>query len=339
MSLSHTFHLLSKLTWIRIWNLGQLFLSFHLSKRIAKPLWIAYPSSISIEPTTSCNLRCPECPSGLRSFTRPTGMLGIDLFKATIDEVKRHAFYLTLYFQGEPFLNPHFFDMVKYASAQKMYVATSTNAHFLQSENAKKTILSGLDKLIISLDGTSQETYEQYRIGGSLEKVLEGSRQIVSWKKKLHSTTPYIVLQYLVVKPNEHQLEDAQVLAKELGVDAIVFKTAQVYDYAQGSPLIPENEKYARYRKQADGTFAIKNKLLNQCWKMWHSCVMTWDGKVIPCCFDKDAHHVVGSVQTQPFKKIWHSTAYTGFRKAILSGRSKIDICTNCTEGTTVFAS
>jgi radical SAM protein with 4Fe4S-binding SPASM domain len=228
--------------------------------------------------------------------------------------------------------------MVKYAHSKKMYVATSTNAHFLNEENAKKTVESGLDRLIISLDGTTQATYEQYRIGGSIQKVLDGTQRVISWKKRLASKTPFVTLQYLVVKPNEHQIKEAEELAKRMGVDDIVFKTAQVYEYEQGSALIPDNEKYARYKKQADGTFRIKNKLLDQCWKMWQSCVMTWDGRIVPCCFDKDAHHVLGQLTENTFKSIWHSPHYQTFRKAILSGRSKIDICTNCTEGTTVFA-
>jgi radical SAM protein with 4Fe4S-binding SPASM domain len=265
-------------------------------------------------------------------------MLEMDLFRKTIDEIRSHAFYLTLYFQGEPYLNPQFLDMVKYASSKRMYVTTSTNAHYLNEENAKKTVESGLDRLIISIDGTTQETYEQYRVGGELEKVLEGTRNVVAWKKKLKSAKPYLVFQYLVVRPNEHQVQEAELLAKELGVDEIVFKTAQVYDHEMGSPLIPANEKYSRYKQHADGTFSIKNKLLNQCWKMWQSCVMTWDGRIVPCCFDKDANHVIGNVNEQSFADIWFSDEYQHFRQSLLRSRSEIDICKNCTEGTKVFA-
>lgn len=336
--LHNTFRLLSKLNGPRIWNMCKLLLSFHVSLQKGKPTWLALPSAIAMEPTTSCNLRCPECPSGLRSFTRPTGMLAPDLFRKTIDEVRDHAFFLTLYFQGEPYLHPQFLDLVKYASEHKMYVSTSTNAHYLTEENARKTVESGLDKLIISIDGTTQETYAQYRVGGQLTKVLEGTRNIVQWKKKLKSRTPFIVFQYLVVRPNEHQIQEAEAMAAELEVDDIVFKTAQIYEYEKGSPLIPENEKYSRYHKNEDGTFSFKNKLLNQCWKMWQSCVITWDGRLVPCCFDKDAQHVLGNINETPFRQIWYSEAYQKFRTSILTSRSEIDICTNCTEGTKVWA-
>src|SRR5690606_14256719 len=139
---------------------------------------------------------------------------------------------------GEPYINPNFLDMVKYAHDRKMYTATSTNAHFLNDEDSRKTIESGLDRLIISIDGTSQEVYESYRRGGKLEKVLEGSKNILKWKRKLKSKTPHVIFQFLVVKPNEHQIEDVKKLARELGVDEVKFKTAQVYDYENGNELI-----------------------------------------------------------------------------------------------------
>jgi radical SAM protein with 4Fe4S-binding SPASM domain len=293
---------------------------------------------MAIEPTTSCNLRCPECPSGLRQFTRPIGMLEPAFFKKTIDEVYQELIYLTFYFQGEPYLNPNFLDMVRYASDKGIYTSTSTNAHYLNKEQAKKTVESKLDRLIISIDGTTQETYEQYRIGGQLQKVIDGTKIIIEAKRELKSTTPHIVFQFLVVKPNEHQLEDVKKLAVDLGVDEVVFKTAQVYDFENGNPLIPENIKYSRYKKNADGTYSIKNKLLNQCWRMWSSCVVTWDGVVVPCCFDKDAKHQLGDLKTQSFKELWKSSKYQNFRQSILKSRQEIDICKNCSEGTKVWA-
>lgn len=296
------------------------------------------PISISIEPTTSCNLRCPECPSGLRQFTRPTGMLDIDFFKKIISELKSTLVNLTFYFQGEPYLNPQFLDMVKHASENGIFTITSTNAHYLNDENAKKTIESQLDKLIISVDGTTQETYEQYRIGGDLNKVIEGTKNIVKWRKQLNSKRPLIVFQFLVVKPNEHQIADVYKLAEELGVDDVKLKTAQVYDFENGNDLIPENENYARYKQNSDGKWSIKNKLLNQCWRMWSGCVITWDGLVVPCCFDKDAKHQLGDLKNLSFKNIWLSDGYNNFRKSILKSRKEIDICTNCTEGTKVWA-
>ncbi|WKN46364.1 SPASM domain-containing protein [Tunicatimonas pelagia] len=329
---------LSKLSVRRVANASKVLGSYYRSRFNQRPIISGLPISLSVEPTTACNLRCPECPSGLRSFTRPTGKLSLDLFRQTIDELHPTLLYLLLYFQGEPYLHPQFLELVEYAAQRNIYTATSTNAHFLKDEAARKTVASGLDRLIVSIDGTTQETYESYRIGGKLDKVLEGTENIIRWKKKLRSLTPNVIFQFLVVQPNEHQIDEVQQIAKKIGVDEVRFKTAQIYDYEQGSPLIPTKEKYARYRKQADGSYAIKNKLLDHCWKMWHSCVMTWDGRIVPCCFDKDAHHVLGSVQQKSFREIWYGEAYQQFRSQLLQSRQQIDICQNCTEGTKVWA-
>ena len=192
INVQDTINLFSKMTIRRIWNAGKVLSSFYVSKWTKRPVQWGFPISISFEPTTSCNLRCPECPSGLRSFTRPTGMLQKDFFTDTIDQLYRELLYLVFYFQGEPYLNPDFLEMVKYASSKGIYTATSTNAHYLSNENAKKTVESGLDRLIISIDGTTQDVYKQYRVGGKLEKVIEGAKNIVKWKKELKSKTPFI---------------------------------------------------------------------------------------------------------------------------------------------------
>lgn len=327
----------SKLNAKRVWNGLKVVSSYIESKITQKPVHRGLPIALSFEPTTSCNLRCPECPSGLRSFTRPTGMLEGDLFKRTMDEIGDELLYLIFYFQGEPYLHPQFLDMVHYASKKGIYTATSTNAHYLTDSYAKKTVESGLDRLIISIDGTTQEVYQQYRVGGKLHKVIEGTKNILKWKKELKSQTPHVIFQFLVVQPNEHQIEEVKKLANELGVDEVGLKTAQIYDYEEGDPLIPTIEKYSRYAREADGKYRIKNKFVDHCWKMWHSCVITWDGLVVPCCFDKDAEYRLGDLKEQSFKSLWKSKAYEQFRASLIRSRSEIEMCKNCTEGTKVW--
>ena len=329
--------LVKKLSLRKLFNALMIFFSYHFSRLFAKPLLIGMPVSISFEPTTSCNLRCPECPSGLRSFTRSTGMLTMELFKKVIEENSSHLIYLNLYFQGEPYLNPNFLEMVKWANNRKIYCSTSTNAHYLNDEIARETILSGLDRLIISIDGVQQESYEKYRVGGSLSKVIEGAQAIIRNRLEMKSKTPYVIFQFLVVRHNEQEIERMYELAAEIGVDEVRFKTAQVNEFENGNKLIPENEKYSRYRKLPGGRYVIKNKLLNQCWRMWSGTVITWDGKVVPCCFDKDAKHVLGDSAKQKLSEVWNSEAYSNFRKSILQSRKSIDICTNCSEGTKVW--
>ena len=331
-------------------NAGKVLAGYYYSKWTKKPHQWGSPISIAIEPTTSCNLRCPECPSGLRSFSRPTGMLDENFFQKTIDELHKEIFYLTFYFQGEPYLNPKFLEMVKYASEKNIYTSTSTNAHYLDDENAKATVESGLDRLIISIDGTTQESYQSYRIGGDLQKVIAGTKNILKWKKTLKSKIPHVIFQFVVFRQNEHEVEEIKKLGKELGVDEVKIKSAQIYDYENGNERIPTNEKYSRYKKapssvspegretRATYSFPLgEGKDGASCWKMWNSCVITWDGKIVPCCFDKDAKHQLGNLNEKSFKEIWFNGSYTKFRSALLKSRKEIDICQNCSEGTKVW--
>jgi radical SAM protein with 4Fe4S-binding SPASM domain len=331
------FRIISHLTPHRVWNLLLLRLSFYFSRISKKAVHLGMPFSLSIEPTTACNLACPECPSGLKQFTRPTGKLDVNFHQKMLEQVAKSVGYINYYFQGEPFLHPQFLEFIRQAKKHKIYTATSTNAHFIDKKKADEIIESGLDRLIISIDGLTQETYENYRVSGKLHKVIEGTKNIVTAKKERQSATPHIIFQFLVVRQNEHEIPAVFKLGKELGIDEVRIKTAQLYDYENGNPLLPQNEKYARYVLQANGTYKLKYKTGNHCWRMWSGSVVTWDGKVVPCCFDKDAKHVLGSLQTTDFTAIWNDTRYRMFRQAILTGRNKIEICQNCSEGATVF--
>jgi radical SAM protein with 4Fe4S-binding SPASM domain len=237
-----------------------------------------------------------------------------------------------IYFQGEPYLNKQFFELVKYAKSKRLYTATSTNGHFLDDGNARKTVESGIDRLIISLDGSNEESYATYRIGGDFNKVIAGINNLVEWKRKMNSKKPYIILQCLILKSNEHQLTGITQLSKHLGVDKLELKTAQFNSFNQGNPLMPTNHKYSRYIKNTDGTFSLKKKVKNRCLRMWQSVVITWDGKVVSCCFDKDAQNQLGDLNKSFFKVIWNGDSCNSFRKEIIANRKKIGICCNCTE-------
>lgn len=326
------------LTFYRMWNLFVLRFSYTHSKLTKKNHHKGQPFSLSIEPTTACNLGCPECPSGLKQFTRATGKLQLELHQKMLDELSKSVFYINYYFQGEPFLHPQFLDLIRQAKKHKIYTATSTNAHFIDEQKAKEIVASGLDRLIISIDGLTQATYENYRVHGKLEKVIEGTAHLIKAKKELNSSTPHLIFQFLAVKPNEHEIPDVFQLGKKMGIDEVRIKTAQLYDYKNGNPLMPENIEYARYKQNSDGTYSLKYKTGNRCWRMWSSCVLTWDGKVVPCCFDKDAQHQLGDLSTVSFQSIWRSKQYEGFRQAILSHRNQIAICQNCSEGAKVWA-
>jgi radical SAM protein with 4Fe4S-binding SPASM domain len=290
------------------------------------------PLSYSIEPTNHCNLKCPECPSGTGSLTRPLGLLESADFKKIVDEIKRTGFYIQMFFQGEPFINKQLPEMIKYAQTNKIYVSISTNGHFINEKNVDEVLKYAPDKLIYSVDGLDEESYRNYRIGGTFVQVDKGLRSLIRRKKELGFKKPLVEFQFIVMKQNEHLIEDVKEYAKETGVDKVVFKTMQVSSYDNAKKFLPKNEKYSRYIIE-NGSFKIKRELKNHCFALWRTAVITWDGKVVPCCFDKDAFYQLGTLNGKAFKSIWKSNSYNVFRSKVLSSRKSIDMCTNCTEG------
>ena len=223
--------------------------------------------------------------------------------------------------------------MISYAKSNHIFTSTSTNGHFLNPTNAEKTVKSGLDRIIISLDGLDQETYEKYRIGGNFKTVIQGIKNLREAREKLKSATPFIVVQFIVFKTNEHRLNELSKLKKELKVDKIELKTAQVYSSTDTNQLIPESKKHSRYQQNENGEWQIKGKLPNRCKRMWRASVITWDGQVVPCCFDKNADYKMGNILESSFQEIKTNKKYTQFRNQVFKDRSQIDICKNCSEG------
>ena len=306
------YYLLRYLSFRKIINLFQIKIGYWLSLLFKKVIVWGYPHSITTEPTNHCNLNCIECPTGNNLSTRPKGFIDIDLYKSVIKEVKDYVIYQMIYFQGEPFLNSNIFELIKYADQNRIYTCTSTNGHYLSKDNCEKIIRSGLKKIIISVDGTTQQTYSKYRIGGNLSKVIEGIQNLVELKQVYKTKYPLINLQFIVFKHNQLEINDLRKLSRRLG--------------------IPTLNKYSRYTLK-NNQFVIKNRLRNRCSRIWNTMVISWEGNISPCCFDKDSTFILGNLKKDNALAIWNSTFFNDFRHNILKNRKKITICRNCTEG------
>lgn len=325
-------NLLRYFTLKRAVNAIKIIGSFHLSKILGRPIVWGMPISYSIEPTNHCNLQCPECPSGLGTLTRPLGLLKTDDFNKLIDEINDTGFYIQLFFQGEPYINKNLPEMIKYAQEKKVYVSISTNGHFVNEKNVDLVLDNAPDKLIFSVDGLDEESYQKYRVGGTFEQADKGLRSLIKRKKERGLQKPFIEFQFIVMKQNEHQMDDVRKYCKEIGVDKLVFKTMQISSFENALKFLPSNKKYRRYTLD-DHSFKIKNEIKNHCFALWRTSVITWDGRVVPCCFDKDATNEIGIVNGRAFGDVWKSAKYTDFRKKVLSSRKSVSMCTNCTEG------
>ena len=275
---------------------------------------------------------CPECPSGLGALTRPLGLLNQADFIKIIDEIKSTSFYIQLFFQGEPFINKQLPELIRYAQSNKIYVSISTNGHFINEENVDKVLKNAPDKLIYSVDGLDEVSYQNYRVGGTFKQADEGLRLLINRRKELGLKKPFVEFQFIVMRQNEHLIEDVKEYGKVVGVDKVVFKTMQISSYENAKKFLPSNTKYSRYILEKS-SFKIKHDVKNHCFALWRTSVITWDGKVVPCCFDKDAFYEFGLVNGRAFEDVWRSDSYNNFRERILSDRKSVNMCTNCTEG------
>jgi radical SAM protein with 4Fe4S-binding SPASM domain len=290
----------------------------------------AKPVALSIEPINSCNLRCPECLTGSNKLIRKKGTMRLDDFTKIIDEIYLDTCYLSLYFQGEPLLHQDFFRFVKYAKEKKIVVSTSTNGHFLDETSILSLISSKLDLLIISLDGASPESYKKYRKEGSFEKVTKGIEALVKKKKELKSKYPLIELQFIVFRHNEDEIKSFKKMAKRLQVDRATIKSAQLYSLCEDSEIQPPTrKKYSRYAYDNSGNLYLKKKKKKGCYRQWSQCVITIEGEMAPCCFDKEAAFSFGNVLNQGVYCVWGNDKNKLFRQNIQK-KNFPSVCRQC---------
>lgn len=320
-----------KIHWLIIYvkrtiNLIQILLYYLLSRFFKTTHVSSLPFAISIEPTNRCNLSCVEC---IRTFnsTITSKDISPEQFENIIKSIYHKTFYVNLYFQGEPLMNKNIHRIINVANKYKLYTVISTNAHFLTKDMAEQLIQAKLSKIIISIDGMTQESYSKYRQGGQIQKVIEGITNLLEAKQKYKSTMPKIIAQFLVNKFNEHEIPSFLHWAKKLKIKPYL-KTMQIYyDYN----FLPSKERYKRYKTTNNG-YTVKKKKQSGCWRLWSQCVITADGNVLPCCFDKTEKYIFGNVFTTPLKDIWKNKQFKDFRKNVLYNKKNIEICSNCTE-------
>ena len=289
------------------------------------------PLFVSVEPSAVCQLRCPECPvgrhnNGMTKSRDYEKMMSHAVWEQVLVETAQWACTMQFYFQGEPLLNKDLPRMVAEAHEAGLYTIVSTNAQALTPETAEALVRAGLSRIIVSMDGLTPGAYNAYRVGGDLERCKAALRYLREANKRLHGRTT-IELQCLRLRTNEHEWGSFRHEYKRLGADRLVFKTAQLYDYTDGHPLMPTREKYSRYVKGADGHYRRK-PLRRGCMRVWSGVVVTADGDVLPCCYDKMRAHAYGNILNARMKDLFSGEKAAAFRKAAL--HEQPEICKEC---------
>ena len=295
-------------TFKKLFNLARIELQLKLGCTKVS----GYPFEWEIDTTNICQLKCPLCHTGLGTVDRQKGVMHFDTFKKTIDEIKDYCVWLSLYSWGEPFLNKEIDKYVEYANKANIATIISSNLNKpLTPELAERLIRSGLDTLIISLDGTTQDVYEVYRVGGHLDRVLDNIRLLADKRKELGYKTPHFEWQFIVMRQNEHQIPEARRMASEMGIDDIVFKRV---DFPHGEDDLELAQRWMPVATEGFSKDQPFEKPYHEnghlCWRLWRSAVVNWDGGYAPCCYLTDASDDFGDVKTHSIKEIWNNEHY-----------------------------
>jgi len=288
-----------------------------------------WPLSLFIEPTNICNLKCPLCPTGNGLLTKKKGYMGLKNYKKVIDKLGPTAFSVTLWNYGEPSLNKEFFEMIKYAKLKGLKVITSTNGIlFKNKDNIQKLIDSGLDELVLAVDGATDETYSKYRKNGNFQVLVEGIKELSKLKKEKKSYFPFLSMQFIIMKENEHEVEEIQNLAKDLGVNELILKTVFLFnDPSKAEKFLPLNKEYSRYVDNEK----CKDSFIPGCDGLWTGVNINYDGSVVVCCFDYSESFLVGNIFEDDFENdIWNSEQMQKFRMVVWKDKNSIEMCKNC---------
>lgn len=299
----------------------------------------AYPFWLTIDPSSICSLKCPFCPTGQNRNSREKTIMAFDNFKKIIDELGPYLVHIDFCNWGEPFFNKDIFRMIEYAKQYQIDTKVDTNLTLLDEGSAENLILSGLDKLIVSIDGLTEQTYSQYRIGGNFNQVISNLRLLLKKRNELKRDNPYISWQFLVFRHNEHEIEGVKEKAKELGVDHVGITKA----FIGNKEWIPQNRIYSNYDLDKLNGSGEKIKLTSDffnhpetlfCDWLWEGITVNANGSVSPCCSVEDEKDDFGNIFSTSFKEIWNNQAYKSARRYIkerkMDSVENHNICFNC---------
>jgi radical SAM protein with 4Fe4S-binding SPASM domain len=298
-----------------------------------------YPYMLQIEPTNFCNLACTVCPSGRNELKRERRHMTLDEFKSIVDDMEDYLLFLVMWDWGEPLLNPQLPAMIRYANERDIRTVTSTNGHFLNDESFLEDLLtSGLSTLIVAIDSLSSDNYEMYRKKGSLNKVLDGLKRIITIRNRTGAKTE-IVLRMVIMKQNEHELSLMRKTARELGVDRFTVKTANPTcgTACMDDTIVPDNPDFRRY-EYVPGTYD-RIRTDTGCSYIWFMSNIHSNGNIVPCTCDFDGEMQINNIHTQTFSETWNSPAYRELRKQVYHKNGVMGKCQYCDSNFALSAS
>ena len=326
--MKHLKSLLAHSTWRKLCNLLRVETEWFLRRQVVK----GYPYILFVDPTNVCNLRCPLCPTGTGDLGRRAGMLKYECFTQIIDRFAPYAYEVNLYNWGEPLLNKDIFKMIEYAREKNLMPSMSSNLNTVRQTDIENLANSSLEYLTVSLDGMTQETYEHYRRQGNLQLVIDNLRTLLDLRRRLRRKTPFIEWQFIVMKHNRHQIEEARRVAKEMGVDLLRFIPVGLPFDAKNRETL-QREWFPQFEDASTGQdsqyYFLQKPNGAACFYLYRSVTINPDGRVSPCCIVYGEKNDFGDALRQTPDELWNNEYYQSAR-ALFSSTGKPTVGTVC---------
>jgi len=285
------------------------------------------PFVIFLDPSDKCNFRCKFCPTGdnklMKKVKRPSGIMDFDLYKKIIDdlcELEKPIKVLRLYKDGEPLLNPKFPDMIRYAKKRgcALQIDTTTNASLLGPRINLELISSGLDRINISINGLSDQSYREFtRHKIRFNTLVDNIRHFYEHRGNCQVSIK-MVGDNLPSADHQRFFDIFGDIADRIFIEHVApcWPTFEMTDVAPNTSV---------------GIYGQEIREVEVCPYIFYSLSINSDGGVSLCFLDWARQLIVGDLKTQSFKEIWNGTLLSDYRKMhLLKKRKTHSICGAC---------
>jgi MoaA/NifB/PqqE/SkfB family radical SAM enzyme len=293
----------------------------------------SWPLYMQIELTNYCNLKCKVCATGRGILGRKPASIEPALFKRILDEVGPYLLTLSLFSWGEPLLHPQLAEILPMIQNRGITTFISTNGQNLDDPKVQKALIDYPPTyLIVALDGLTDQTNSEFRVGARLEPALNGVRTLAKMKRERNQQFPILHHSFIVMKHNEHEVPQLRQFAEDNQFDMLTVRTLSnidTEDQATFNEMVPTNPDYQPYEYQNGERLVRKDFICERA--VVHPSVLV-DGTVVPCCQCYSGKVAYGSVADGlSFADVWCGKKAVSLRKEIINNPDNISFCRNCT--------
>ncbi|MDP8207388.1 MAG: FkbM family methyltransferase [Candidatus Electryonea clarkiae] len=303
-------------------NCNKAFLARSMAKVVAQHRF-DLPRKINYEVTAHCVLRCEFCDlENLRKFRCDSRLRFEDFQKIwhymepfTID---------TEFTGGEPLMNKEIYPMLNLVNQTGGYITLTSNAQLLNDKRAEKVLDAPPSRMLIAMDGVDKETYEEIRVRGNFEQLVENVQRIVRKRGERNQKLPLINLQMVVSKKNSNQMDDFYTAAAMLNVDLASVKPILIWPFSNDefrnhmiNEYVLEDHPFSYHKLNKNGELEDKRRKPGWCPNEL-MCHIGSGSEVIPCWYILKNTWIAGYAKETPFLEIWYSDEYMEYRRRMV---------------------